>query len=122
MRAIFHPAAEDIELTAVMYALSDPIRLDIVRKLAVSGEEACGHIDIPIPNSTLSHHYKVLRQSGITRTRLEGTQRFISLREDDLNRRFPGLLQAVLAALGEREGAAAAKSPAANAGAVSDKS
>jgi DNA-binding transcriptional ArsR family regulator len=122
MRAIFHPAAEDIQLPTVLYALSDPIRLDIVRRLAASGEEACGHIDIPIPSSTLSHHYKVLRESGITRTRLEGTQRFISLREDDLNRRFPGLLQAVLAALGEREGTAAANFPAADSGVASGKS
>ena len=52
-------------------------------------EQSCGALNIPIAKSTLSHHFKVLRESGVMYTRLEGTQRFISIREDDLNARFP---------------------------------
>ncbi|MGQ0518162.1 ArsR/SmtB family transcription factor, partial [Bacillus sp. D-CC] len=53
-------------------------------------------LNIPIAKSTLSHHFKVLRESGVMYTRLEGTQRFISIREDDLNARFPGLLDVII--------------------------
>ncbi|HDR4540095.1 TPA: helix-turn-helix transcriptional regulator, partial [Bacillus cereus] len=88
----------DIRLTTVLDALSDQIRIQIVREIAKRGEQSCGNVNIPIPKSTLSHHYKVLRESGITYTRVEGTQRFNSLRTDDLNKRFPGLLDAILQA------------------------
>lgn len=86
----------------MLYALSDDIRLQIIKSLADHGEQSCNQLDIPIPNSTLSHHYKVLRESGVTHTRIEGTQRFVSLRCDDLNARFPGLLQAILQGLAPR--------------------
>ncbi|MES5896524.1 MULTISPECIES: helix-turn-helix transcriptional regulator [Bacillus cereus group] len=98
MRKLFHPETNDIRLTTVLDALSDQIRIQIVREIAKIGEQSCGNVNIPIPKSTLSHHYKVLRESGITYTRIEGTQRFNSLRTDDLNKRFPGLLDAILQA------------------------
>ncbi|AKR12595.1 ArsR/SmtB family transcription factor [Bacillus thuringiensis] len=98
MRKLFHPETNDIRLTTVLDALSDQIRIQIVREIAKIGEQSCGNVNIPIPKSTLSHHYKVLRESGITYTRVEGTQRFNSLRIDDLNKRFPGLLDAILQA------------------------
>ncbi|EOO24328.1 ArsR/SmtB family transcription factor (plasmid) [Bacillus toyonensis] len=98
MRKLFHPETNDIRLTTVLDALSDQIRIQIVREIAKIGEQSCGNVNIPIPKSTLSHHYKVLRESGITYTRVEGTQRFNSLRTDDLNKRFPGLLDAILQA------------------------
>ncbi|MBP3038748.1 helix-turn-helix transcriptional regulator [Bacillaceae bacterium Marseille-Q3522] len=86
-------------LSTVLYALSDQIRLEIVKSLAENGEQSCGALEIPVPNSTLSHHYKVLRESGVINTRIEGTKRFISLRCKDLNTRFPGLLPSVLQGL-----------------------
>jgi DNA-binding transcriptional ArsR family regulator len=98
MRKLFHPETNDIRLTTVLDAFSDQIRIQIVREIAKIGEQSCGNVNIPIPKSTLSHHYKVLRESGITYTRVEGTQRFNSLRTDDLNKRFPGLLDAILQA------------------------
>ncbi|MFF2341177.1 ArsR/SmtB family transcription factor [Bacillus mycoides] len=98
MRKLFHPETNEIRLTTVLDALSDQIRIQIVREIAKIGEQSCGNVNIPIPKSTLSHHYKVLRESGITYTRVEGTQRFNSLRTDDLNKRFPGLLDAILQA------------------------
>ncbi|GLI05864.1 transcriptional regulator [Paenibacillus tyrfis] len=102
MRKLYHPQVDEINLSTVLYALSDEIRLQIIKSLADHGEQACNQFDIPLPNSTLSHHYKVLRESGVTHTRIEGTQRFVSLRYDDLNVRFPGLLQAVLQGLEPR--------------------
>lgn len=98
MRTLYHPSRNEISLSAVLYALSDQIRLQIVRGLAESGEQSCSALEIPIPKSTLSHHYKVLRESGVVKTRIQGTQRFISLRRDDLNDRFPGLLHSILQA------------------------
>jgi DNA-binding transcriptional ArsR family regulator len=83
MREPHHPSCEELELPAVLHALSDPARLQIVRKLS---------------KATLSHHFRVLRESGVVRTRPDGRKRMLSLRDDDLNGRFPGLLDAVLAA------------------------
>jgi DNA-binding transcriptional ArsR family regulator len=97
MKNIHQPAASDLDLTAVLAALADPARLDIVRGLAGDGEQRCGAIPTDLAKSTLSHHLRVLREAGVTWTRTEGTQRFVSLRRDDLDARFPGLLDAVLA-------------------------
>jgi DNA-binding transcriptional ArsR family regulator len=93
-----HPAAEELELPAVLHALSDPIRLGIVRELASHGACNCGTFAVPVAKSTLSHHLRVLREAGLTLTEPAGTQRVVSLRRDDLDARFPGLLDAVLAA------------------------
>lgn len=96
MRTLIHPNRSDIQLTAVLYALSDPIRLSIIKNLAKNQELTCGAFDITIAKSTLSHHFKVLREAGVIEIRLEGRQRFISLRISDLDARFPGLLQSIL--------------------------
>ncbi len=96
MRNPIHPNRSDIQLTAILYALSDPIRLSIIKSLAENQELNCGAFDISIAKSTLSHHFKVLRESGVIEIRLEGRQRFISLRVNDLDARFPGLLQSIL--------------------------
>jgi DNA-binding transcriptional ArsR family regulator len=89
-----HPAAEAIELPTVMRTVGDPLRLEIVRTLADGREVACANLqdEFGIPASTCSYHLRLLREAGVTRTRAEGTQRFITLRRDDLERRFPGLL------------------------------
>jgi DNA-binding transcriptional ArsR family regulator len=96
------PLTEDMTLAAVMAALSDPMRVEIVRQLSAAGERTCGTFDLGISKATRSHHFKVLREAGITHTRAEGTHRHLSLRRDDVDARFPGLLDAVLAAA-ERE-------------------
>ncbi len=100
MRTLFHPTRDDIELTSVMAALSDPVRVQIVRALAEQGELACGVLDLSVSNATRSHHFRVLREAGLTQTRPEGTHRYVSLRRDCVDDRFPGLLDAVLAAAG----------------------
>lgn len=106
MRSCHHPATADLSLTDVLYALSDPIRLRIVASLAEDGEQACGTFSLPVAKATVSHHFKVLRDTGVIRTRCQGTQRLNSLRRDDLEDRFPGLLASVLRAAPEAVGAA----------------
>jgi DNA-binding transcriptional ArsR family regulator len=92
------PPTDEMTLATVMAALSDPVRVTIVRELAARGESACGTFDVGVSKATRSHHFKVLREAGLTHTRAEGTHRFVSLRRDEVDARFPGLLGAVLAA------------------------
>lgn len=96
MRAISHPVTEQLSLPGVLHALSDPVRLEIVRALAGGIETSCGELTVPVSKSTLSHHLKVLRDSGLTQTRAVGVHRFVSLRAGDVEARFPGLLGCVL--------------------------
>lgn len=99
MRSLHHPHADELSLPDVLHALSDPVRLQIVRTLADHAEEqACSAVEATVSKSTLSHHFKVLREAGVTQTRANGTHRLISLRGADLDRRFPGLMPAVIAA------------------------
>jgi DNA-binding transcriptional ArsR family regulator len=82
----------------VLHALSDPARLEIGRRLADGDEWSCGIFDLGLSKATLSHHFRVLREAGIVAVRPEGRKRLLSLREDDLNARFPGLLDAIMSA------------------------
>ena len=97
---LLHPARGDLRLTDVLFALSDPARLAIVRQL-VDGplEMAQCHLSDPsMPKSTKSHLMKVLREAGIIRNEPLGRGRRLSLRHEDLEARFPGLIGAVLGA------------------------
>ena len=85
----------------MLQALADPVRLEIVRQLAecgcsAPGELACGQIELPVGKSTASHHLKALSCAGITTEREEGTRKYIRLRREELDRRFPGLVDSVL--------------------------
>lgn len=95
-----HPARSDMQLTDVLFALSDPERLAIVRQLAAGPLEMaqCHLSDPAIPKSTKSHLMKVLREAGVIRNEPLGRGRRLSLRHDDLEARFPGLLGSVLSA------------------------
>jgi DNA-binding transcriptional ArsR family regulator len=96
---IVHPRRAEIELGAVLHALSDPVRLEIVAALAQDdGEHTCGSFDVPVTKSTCTHHFKVLREAGIIHQRQEGTARLNKLRREDLEARFPGLLATILRA------------------------
>ena len=99
MRQYPHPDRDNISLTGVLYALSDPTRLKIVRMLAAQLEITCGEFCLGMSKSTQSHHFKVLRDMGIMYTRLEGTQHYNSLRREDLDSRFPNLLDSILNAI-----------------------
>ena len=99
---IAHPDREELELSAVLHALSDPIRLRIVAALAAAEgveEPTCGSIDVPVTKATCTHHFKVLREAGVIRQRQEGTTRRNTLRTDDLEARFPGVLGTILQAV-----------------------
>jgi DNA-binding transcriptional ArsR family regulator len=87
----------DLDMAAVLHALGDPIRLALVRGMADDGESACSPEGLDVPRSTLSNHWRILREAGITETRQVGKARLMSLRRADLDARFPGLLAAVLA-------------------------
>ena len=94
---ITHPERGEIELAAVLHALSDPVRLKIVAALAASPEPLpCRSIEVPVTKSTCTHHFKVLREAGVIQQRHEGTARLNSLRREDLEARFPGLLATIL--------------------------
>ncbi|MFI6644753.1 ArsR/SmtB family transcription factor [Streptomyces sp. NPDC050504] len=93
-----HPDLNYIEIVDVMAALGHPVRLAIVRELASANEELfCGAIVPDVPKSSLTHHWRALREAGVIRQRPEGRKLYISLRRDELENRFPGLLPLVLA-------------------------
>ncbi|WP_159803255.1 ArsR/SmtB family transcription factor [Arthrobacter zhaoguopingii] len=98
--------ADDITLTRVLAALSDPTRAGLVRILADGVERSWGDLRAPVAKSTLSYHLKLLREAGVTTTRREGTRCFVRLRTAELESRLPGLLPVVLAAA-EAEGVGA---------------
>lgn len=94
-----HPTRAELQISDVLHALSDPQRLSVVRSLAADPmPRRCGSFGLDITKSTLTHHFRVLREAGVIEQREEGTARLNSLRRADLDARFPGLLDAVLAA------------------------
>ncbi|KOU35594.1 ArsR/SmtB family transcription factor [Streptomyces sp. WM6378] len=97
---LVEPSLDDLRLETVLGALSDPLRLTIVRKLLLESEQfdhPCGWFGIDRPKSSLTHHFKALREAGVTRQRQYGLERRSQVRVDDLNERFPGLLDLVAA-------------------------
>ena len=95
-----HPTTEAIQLADVLQALSDPHRLQIVRRLAETDEGCnCGAFALDVTKSTLTHHFRVLREAGVIRQEAVGTSRINTLRRTELDARFPGLLDAVLGAV-----------------------
>jgi DNA-binding transcriptional ArsR family regulator len=99
-RTLHHPDTGVLELTDVLHALSDPVRLEIVRTLASEGgcERRCGAFDLSVTKSTRTHHFRVLRESGLIEQASEGTAVVNRLRREDVDARFPGLLDSVLGA------------------------
>jgi DNA-binding transcriptional ArsR family regulator len=101
VRTLDHPVRADIRLEAVLHALSDPARLQVVRYLAgIEDDEGapCSAIDLAVTKSTSTHHFRVLREAGLIRQVYRGTSKMSVIRRADLDALFPGLLDAVLAA------------------------
>lgn len=98
MRMKNHPVLEEVALSQLLYALSDPVRLGVVRQLAQCDAASCAALDGGRPKSTMSHHFRVLRDAGLVRTRSDGPAHINELRREEVDRRFPGLLAAILAA------------------------
>lgn len=93
---VSHPEVARVELDDVLRALADPTRRRIVHLLLAEGDRACGTFDLPVAASTLSHHFRTLRNAGILRQYDDGRQRMNTLRLDELDARFPGLVRTVL--------------------------
>ncbi|WP_327140536.1 ArsR/SmtB family transcription factor [Nocardia sp. NBC_01327] len=92
-----HPAADEIQLVNVFAALGHPVRLEIIRALTSGEERFCGEILPAEPKSSMTHHWRALRESGIIHQRREGRKFYLTLRRDDLESRFPGLIDIALA-------------------------
>lgn len=95
-RSYEHPNTDDIAIPRVLFALSEPLRLNMVRMLAERGEVDSIELGPDLPRSTLTHHTSLLRESGVVFVRGEGRKCMIRLREGDLEQRFPGLVSTVL--------------------------
>ncbi|WP_082484741.1 ArsR/SmtB family transcription factor [Pseudomonas sp. Leaf129] len=96
MRAFKHPEAKEFMLERILYALIDPVRMEIIRHLADVSEATCGELDGGRPKSSASHHFRVLREAGLMRTRSVGATHVNALRKNNIEIRFPGLLDCIL--------------------------
>lgn len=98
MKEYHHPPLRDIQLPDVMQALSDPARIGIVRRLLEAKEGhafACNEFPMRVSKATRSHHFQILRDAGLIQTRVEGTKCMTSLRREEVQQRFPGLLEVI---------------------------
>ena len=95
-RVYYHPKRSEVSLERVLFALSDPIRLNMVRMLAATDRVNSLSLGPGMPSSTITHHTRILREAGLTRTMPEGRNCWISLRKNLLNEKFPGLLEIIL--------------------------
>jgi len=99
-RPFIHPTSDEIRLEGVLFALADPVRLAIVRRLAAENcpMNCSAAAPVDLPKSTQSHHYQVLRESGLIWSERKGTAVINTLRCDELEQRFPGVVSSVLRA------------------------
>ena len=103
MRPLYHPAIEDVTVEGILHALSDPVRVRIFKNIASSecAKTCSTFLEVsgqPIPKSTLSQHFKVLRETGLVRSERKGVELHNVSRCAEINDRFPGLLPAIVAA------------------------
>lgn len=96
MRPLPQPAAECATLASVLHALGDPVRLELVRRAQVTPGLTCAVDGLDVPKSTLTSHWRILRETGVVRMAIDGRHRRIWLRTEELNERFPGLLELIL--------------------------
>ncbi|WP_030238233.1 ArsR/SmtB family transcription factor [Streptomyces sp. NRRL S-350] len=95
-----HPSTEEMDLRMVLNALADPLRYGVISALLREAEGAartCASFNLPVSKSTITHHFRVLREAGLVRQVDRGNSRAATLRRDDLDRRFPGLLDLIRA-------------------------
>ncbi|GAA1609034.1 helix-turn-helix transcriptional regulator [Kribbella sancticallisti] len=98
-KSLPQPDREEIRVESVLQALGEPVRLQIIRALADAPQGiACGDIELPVTASTRAHHLRTLREAGVLSTRTDGTRRISTLRREDLDALYPGLLTGILSA------------------------
>jgi len=94
------PSASEFDLPRVLAALADRHRLAVVRLVAVNGESWCSRVmqdaGLEMSKSTFSHHLRILREAGVVTKRQQGTKSYVCVRKDDLDSRFPGLIDSIL--------------------------
>jgi len=103
MKPLAHPAAEEITVEGILHALADPVRMHIFAEIAAAGGPlTCSpFLEVglrPIPKSTLSQHFRVLRDAGLIRSERKGVEMHNVVRQADLHPRFTTLLQAIVLA------------------------
>ena len=103
MRPLFHPSVDGITVEDILHALSDPVRVRIFAEIArAQSPQTCsafvGIVDRTVPKSTLSQHFKVLREAGLIKSERKGVEMHNTPRCDEIDERFPGLLAAIIAA------------------------
>jgi DNA-binding transcriptional ArsR family regulator len=96
VRPLPEPAAESLTLASVLAALGDPVRLELVRRARDQPGLTCAVDGLAVPKSTLTNHWRILRETGVVRMAVDGRHRRIWLRAGELEERFPGLLEPVL--------------------------
>lgn len=116
MRPIVHPAVEDVTVEGILHALSDPTRIAIFSKIAGSGcsTNCSSYLTVSekeIPKSTLSQHFKLLRDAGLIRSERVGVEMQNTSRCTELDKRFPGLIAAIVNALAVQNTDSSAKRP-----------
>ena len=95
-RAFVHPSPKDFSIDGVLYALADPVRRNIILKLMTGEGMSCSKGCEEMAPSTVSFHYKILRESGLVRSEKIGVEVINLVRTDEMNKRFPGLLDSIL--------------------------
>jgi DNA-binding transcriptional ArsR family regulator len=93
---LVHPGIAELDVLDVLHALADPTRMTIVRTLLADPERACGTFPVDVAPSTLTHHFRVLREAGVIHQRQDGNRRWTTLRRIDLEARYPGLLDSIV--------------------------
>ena len=101
MRPLLHPAIEDVTVEGILHALADPVRVSILAELAAA---QCSHTcseflrqdEKQIPKSTLSQHFRILREAGLVRAERRGVEMLNTSRCAEIEQRFPGLLPAIV--------------------------
>ncbi|MEV6039008.1 helix-turn-helix domain-containing protein [Nonomuraea sp. NPDC052116] len=96
-RTVDNPSVAEVTLQQLLEAVADPVRRSVIAQLATAGHDiSCGAFDLSVSRSTATHHFNVLREAGVIRQHYQGTTKMNSLRSDDLDGRFPGLMRAII--------------------------
>lgn len=102
MRPLIHPSIEDVTVEGILHALSDPVRAAIYAELSISSGACCSNFlqisDRNIPKSTLSQHFRSLREAGLIRSERQGVEMINTTRCTEIQQRFPGLIGAIMQA------------------------
>ena len=103
MRPLFHPAIEEVTVEGILHALSDPVRVAIYADIVGSAcSQTCSNFlqvnNKDIPKSTLSLHFKILREAGLIRGERQGVEMLNTSRCNEIEKRFPGLIRTIVSA------------------------